>query len=95
MIKRAHLWRLGTFCLFFNGTPTVSMATTDACFQNIAYLQRVLNYLISSNSVSEANVRNKLRSRKFYAKTMSTFVQNVHIKDGEYTKTIYTMVHRN
>lgn len=25
---------------------------------------------------------------------MSTFIQNVHIKDGEYTKTIYTMVDR-
>jgi len=24
---------------------------------------------------------------------MSTFIENVYIKDGEYTKIIYTMVH--
>ena len=23
---------------------------------------------------------------------MSTFIQNIYIKDGEYTKTIYTMI---
>lgn len=30
-----------------------------------------------------------------YSKKMTTFIPNVHIKDGEYTKTIYLMVEYN